>query len=134
MADWAKKAAQGLVKSALFHIISSTAGEKLGTPDVEKIVTDIVTKVFGGQASEIDWTGADPTGVSKVIKTFWKPQCPVPDIVSLPPTIEITSTVSGIATATITPVSGNDMRVDAEQMPESHNIDSQLINFDYWED
>lgn len=46
----------------------------MGKEAADQLAEQIIGKAIG-KNSPIDWTIADPTGVSDAIKSIWKPMC-----------------------------------------------------------
>lgn len=70
---WAKNVAEGLIRSSMTHFLAKSLGED----GAQQLAQQIIKRAFGDVQQTIDWSIADPTGVSDVIKSFWKPLCPV---------------------------------------------------------
>ena len=67
---WLAEAGERLAAEALRHIIAG----KIGEDAAEKLAQQIIGRAIGSNTT-VDWTVADPTGVSQVVKSFWKPRC-----------------------------------------------------------
>ena len=74
LGKWAREAAERIGKSALQHYFTA----KVGKEAAEKLAEQIMGHAMGGN-NTIDWTSADPTGVSALVKAFWKPICKAPN-------------------------------------------------------
>lgn len=71
---WLQEAGERLAVQAFKHILTG----KVGKEAADKLAEQILGRAVGSSNATIDWTIADPSGVSQVVKSFWKPICASP--------------------------------------------------------
>lgn len=73
LGHWLEEAGEHVAAEAIAHIIAA----KIGKEAADQLAKQIIGAASSaGLNVTIDWTIADPTGVSAVIQNFWKPICP----------------------------------------------------------
>jgi len=73
LGHWLEEAGERVTVEAIQHIIAAKIGVEAANRLAEQIIG--AASSAGFQNGPIDWTAADPTGVSAVIQAFWKPIC-----------------------------------------------------------
>lgn len=77
--NWLAQAGERLAVQALKYFITA----KISKAAADQLADQIIGAA-NGKNSSIDWSMADPTGVTDVVKTFWKPMCALPESIATP--------------------------------------------------
>jgi len=77
--NWLAQAGERLAVQALKYFITTRISKAAADQLADQIIG-----AANGKNSSVDWSMADPTGVSDVVKAFWKPMCALPESIATP--------------------------------------------------